>query len=113
MEVIRAGLGGDANDAATALTELRIVNSWTLSGENETASRASPTPVLLMPSASRFMLPARPPLACRLKPGSGVPEPSVGSDEPTSPVTLPTVMARSRTLRVGRGVSSSVRSVMV
>src|SRR6266478_6589700 len=45
------------------------LNSWTVSGEKETASRASPTPVLLMPSASRFMLPPRPPFACKIKTG--------------------------------------------
>ena len=89
------------------------VNSFTVSGENVTTARPRPTPVLRAPSARMAVLPARPPLTKRLKPGVGISDPISGSSVPAAPVTLPTVSARSSTLRLLSGISTICRSVIV
>ena len=89
------------------------VNSFTVSGENVTTARPRPTPVFRAPSARIAVLPARPPLTKRLNPGVGISEPISGSSVPAAPTTLPTVNARSRTLRLLSGISTIWRSVIV
>lgn len=89
------------------------VNSRTVSGEKVTTARPRPMPVLRAPSARIAVLPARLPLTNRLKPGVGSSDPSSGSSVPAAPVTLPTVSARSSTLRLFSGISTIWRSVIV
>ena len=89
------------------------VNSFTVSGENVTTARPRPTPVLRAPSARIDVLPARPPLTNRLNPGVGISDPISGSSVPAAPVTLPTVNARSSTMRLFSGISTICRSVIV
>ena len=90
-----------------------VVNSWTVSGEKLTMARASPTPVLLTPSARIAVLPGRPPLTLRLNPGTVAPDVTVGSSLPTSPATFGIVTARSSTLRLLSGIPIIWRSVIV
>jgi hypothetical protein len=68
---------------------------------------------LRAPSARIAVLPARPPFTNRLKPGVGSSDPICGSSVPASPTTLPTVSARSSTLRLLSGISTICRSVIV
>ena len=49
----------------------------------------------------------------RFMPGVGIADPRSGSSEPAAPLTLGTVSARSRTLRLLSGISTICRSVMV
>ena len=89
------------------------VNSCTESGEKVTTARARPTPVFRAPSARMFVLPARPPLTNRLKPGvaSSRPGPDLRFLHPHGRWRM--VIARSSALRLFSGTSVIWRSEIV